>query len=134
MARFNLEMSLALFSVSYKELNACLKITEIIQNMLATETKPQVIEYIFSCKLSRNVHTSPTSTDVPKTHEELKIDINQPKQCLGKTIQKSNVTVYNDKILNIITELNNLQIKGVCYSRTKKCNHKHQRNLWLRCF
>ncbi|KAL9875712.1 uncharacterized protein ACN427_013758 [Glossina fuscipes fuscipes] len=120
---FNLEIaskSIPTFTGNYKDINCFLKVVEIINRTLKEEAKPQLIEYTFYCKLSSNVQTA-LANEIPTTLQELKTTLenkfksNQTiphlHSLLNQTTQKGTITGFKDKILNIIADLNNLQIK-----------------------
>lgn len=124
MSEFNLETAtkaIPSFSGNYKELEAFLKIVEIIYNGLTQTGKTALIDYIVYVKLTQTVRTNITSVHTPNTFQELKdslcykykstTTIPQVQNQLTNLYQRNqNVTAFRNKILSLISELNQLQI------------------------
>lgn len=126
MAQFNLETAIKivpLFSGDYKELSSFLTIVELINNTLEAAQKSTLINFVYNAKLTSAVRTS-LGTSEPETFEDLKKflsiryksnkTISQIQATLSNFSQRSmNVNTYHEKLLEMIAELNELQIKGI---------------------
>lgn len=124
MTTFNIETALKAiptFNGQHKELEPFLKITEILFNTYDQASKTLLIEFVKSVKLSPNVRTTigytNNITDFNQLRNKLtesyknKITTAQIHTRLANITQRNlPTTSYKDKILNLITELNNLQI------------------------
>ncbi|CAD7081757.1 unnamed protein product [Hermetia illucens] len=124
MADFNLETAIKIISIfdgKYKELEPFLTIVELLYTTLATTGKTTLINFVTNVKLSATVRLSlcnASITDFNSLKSELlgkyknNRTIPQIHSVLNSTYQnKSGVTVYKDKILSLIDELNQLQIQ-----------------------
>lgn len=126
MSNFNLETSLKVipeFTGNYKELPAFLKIVDIIYNSLAIEAKTTLIDFVLNVKLTPSVRTALGTVDI-KNHTDLKNALQnrykttktvaQIQSTLSNYMQKNlKVQNYNEKLLQMIAELNELQISEI---------------------
>lgn len=122
MSAFNLETALKaipIFNGQYKELEPFLKIIELLHRSYTADARISLIEFVTSIKLNAAVRTA-LGPDVT-TLEELKkrlqeryksnFTIAQVHTQLALTTQKNNTVInFKDKILNLVSELNRLQI------------------------
>ncbi|CAD7090004.1 unnamed protein product [Hermetia illucens] len=124
MADFNLETAIKIipiFDGKYKELEPFLTIVELLYTTLTTTGKTTLINFVTNVKLSATVRLSlcnASITDFNSLKSELlgkyknNRTIPQIHSVLNSTYQnKSGVTVYKDKILSLVDELNQLQIQ-----------------------
>lgn len=135
MASFNLELSLKSipeFSGNFKDLTSFLKIVEIIYNSLTTEAKILLIDFVINVKLTPGVRTA-ISTNETNDFNSLKNSL-QSRYKSTKTIAQIQLTLskfmqrnmkiqkYNEKLLEMIAELNELQINEIPQCNTTQKN------------
>lgn len=98
-----------------------LKITEIIYNDLAEASKPALIDFVIYVKLSQTVKTNVTAIQTPTTFEELKTTLQRKykstatiphiqNQLANLSQRNLSISNYKNKILQLVSELNALQI------------------------
>lgn len=126
MANFDLGTAMKaipVFEGKYSELSAFLKIIEFIGKTLSDTAKTDLLDFVFNVKLSLNVQTA-LGTQTPTTFEDLKRElcsryknnntVSQIHTTLGNLAQKrSTVSAYKDRILTLVSELNQLQIAAL---------------------
>ena len=149
MATFNLELCFKVipeFKGNHDDLTPFLKTIEFIHNSLKESDRPTLIDFVRSIKLSSTVKTA-ISTVVCNSYESLVTTLTNRYKSKKTLIQIQNklcnfqqrsdsVKVFSDKILKLIDELNELQIKElhlnteVDIGRIKQLNDMYALNVF----
>lgn len=136
MSDFNLELSFKIvpeFKGSQQELTPFLKIVKIIYDTLKTEAKTTFIDFVKNVKLNSTVRTS-IGTNICENYETLEKllydryksskTISQIQSELTKIRQRNDsVREFSNKILQLVAELNELQIKEFGFTTEESRNN-----------
>lgn len=120
--QFNLETAIKVipeFTGNYKDLKSFLTIIELINNNLAEDHKKTLIDFVFNVKLTNTVRTSLGASAPATLHDLINLlssrykstkTVAQIQSSLSTFCQKTmKVETYNEKLLSLIAELNELQ-------------------------
>lgn len=127
MASFNIEVALKAiptFLGNRQELESFLKITEILYGGLDSGGKKALIDFVYYAKLSSCVRTTLGTISVPTDFGTLKqklleaykkgVTVAQLHTTLaGLTQKRLSITIYKDKLLAAINDLNEIQINNL---------------------